>query len=77
MEPQLFTIVKEQQSYDRIYVIWILRIGSTGPWVVCYWNISEVKERIKNTLWEREQGKPVKQCNLTSQVNKTKQREKK
>ena len=44
MEQQLFTIVMEQQSYDRIYVIWITRIGSTGPRVVCYWNTSEVKE---------------------------------
>ena len=66
MEPQLFTIVKEQQSYDRIYVIWILRIGSTGPWVVCYWNISEVKEaKLKYTMKER-----TRKTSQTMQLNK-------
>ena len=34
MEQLLFTIVMVQQSYDRIYVIWITRIGSIGPRVV-------------------------------------------
>ena len=34
----------EQQSYDRIYVIWITKIGSIGPRVVSYWNRSEVKD---------------------------------
>ena len=32
--------------------------------------------KIKNTLWKREQGKPVKPCNLTNQV-KTKHKEEK
>ena len=77
IEQQLFTIVMEQQSYDRIYVVWITRIGSTGPQVVWYWNTSKVKGgKIKNTLWKREQGKPVKQCNLTSQVKNTNHKQK-
>ena len=71
-------IVIEQKSYDRIYVVWITRIGSTGPQVVWYWNTSKVKGgKIKNTLWKREQGKPVKQCNLTNQAKNTKQKEEK
>ena len=44
MEQQLFTIILEQQWYDIYYMIWITRIGSTRPRVVCYWNTSEVKE---------------------------------
>ena len=32
---------------------------------------------IKKTLWKEEQGKPVKQCNLTDQAKKTKQKEEK
>ena len=35
------------------------------------------RQKIKNTLWKKEQGKPVKQCNLTSQAKKTKQKEEK
>ena len=35
MEQLLFTTVMELQSYDRMYVIWITRIGSIGPRVVC------------------------------------------
>ena len=54
MEQQLFTVVMKQQSYDRIYVIWITRIGSTGPRVVCYWNTSEVKGRKVEIHYERE-----------------------
>ena len=54
MEPQLFTIVTEQQSYDKIYVIWIRRIGSTGPRIVCSWNTSEVKEGKLKIHYERE-----------------------
>ena len=77
MEEQLFTIVIEQQSYGRIYVIWIRRIGSTWPRVVCYWNTNKVKERKFKKHYEREQGKQAKQCNLTNQVKKTKQKEEK
>ena len=36
--------------------------------------------KIKNTLWKNkgtEQGKPVKQCNLTNQAKKTKRKEEK
>ena len=54
MEQQLFTIVVEQQSYDRIYVIWITRIGSTGLRVVCYWNTSKVKDGKLKIHCERE-----------------------
>ena len=53
MEQQLFTIVMEQQSYNRIYVIWITRKGSTGPRVVCHWNTSEVKDGKLKILCER------------------------
>ena len=35
------------------------------------------RQFINNTLWKREQGKPVKQCNLNSQEKKTKQKEEK
>ena len=35
------------------------------------------RQKIKNTIWKREQWKLVKQCNLTSQVRKTKQKEEK
>ena len=35
MEQLLFTVVVEQQSYNRIYVFWTSRIGSIGPRVVC------------------------------------------
>ena len=59
MEQQLFIIISEQQSYDRKYMIWITRIGSTQPRVGCYWNTSEVKQGKLNTLWKRKQGKPV------------------
>ena len=76
VEQQLFTIVMEQQSYDRIYMIWITRIGSTWPGVVCYWNTSEVKEGKLKIHCERENcGKPVKQCRLTSQGKNSKQKE--
>ena len=44
----------EQQSYDRIYVIWVTRIGRIGPRVVCYWNTSEVKEGILKVYSESE-----------------------
>ena len=44
----------EQQSYDRIYVIRIRRIGGTGPRVVCYWNTSEMKDRKLKIHCERE-----------------------
>ena len=44
----------EQQFYDRIYVIWITRIGSRGPRVVCYWNTSEVKDSKLTIHYERE-----------------------
>ena len=55
-EQQLFIIISEQQSYDRKYMIWITRIGSTQPRVVCYWNISEVKEgKLKYPMKERTQ----------------------
>ena len=64
----------EQQSYDRIYVILITRIGCIGPRVVCYWNTSEVRDRKLKIHYERE-GKSVKQCNLTNQVKKTNQKE--
>ena len=33
--------------------------------------------KTKNTLWKREQGKAVKQCNLTNQVKETKQKKEK
>ena len=35
------------------------------------------RRKIKNILWKREQEKPVKQCNLTSQVKKTNHKEEK
>ena len=54
MEQQLFTIVIEQQSYDRIYVILITRKGSIGPIVVCYWNTSEVKDGKLKIHYERD-----------------------
>ena len=44
----------EQQSYDRIYVIWITRIRSKGPRVVCFWNTSEVKDGKLKIYYERE-----------------------
>ena len=44
----------EQQSYDRIYVIWITRIGSIGPRVVCYLNTNEVKDGKLKIHYERE-----------------------
>ena len=66
-------MVMEQQSYDRMYVIWITKIGGTVPRIVCYWNTSEVKDGKLKLLNEREQGKPVKQCDSTNQVKKTKE----
>ena len=54
MRLQLFTIVMEQHSYDRIYMIWIARTGSIGPRLVCYWNISEVKDGKLKIHYERE-----------------------
>ena len=42
MEQQLFTIVLRQ--YHKKYMIWIKRIESIQSRVVCYWNLSEVKE---------------------------------
>ena len=54
MEQQVFTIVVEQQSHDRIYVIWIRRIGSAGLRVVCYWNTSGVKDEKLKIYYERE-----------------------
>ena len=51
---QLFTIKLEEQYYDRIYIIWITRIGITWPRVVCYWNTSEVKEWRLKIHYERE-----------------------
>ena len=44
----------KQQSYDRIYVIYIARIGSTVPRVVWYWNTSEVKDGKLKIHYERE-----------------------
>ena len=44
----------EQQSYDSIYVIWITRIGSIGPRVVCYWNTDEVKDGKLKIHYEKE-----------------------
>ena len=68
----------EQHSYDRIYMIWIARTGSIGPRLVCYWNISEVKDGKLKIHYEREnKGKPVKQCKLSSQGKKSKQKEEK
>ena len=54
MEQLLFTIVMEQQLYDRIYVIWITRIGSIRPSVVFQWNTSEVKDGRLTIHYERE-----------------------
>ena len=54
MEQRLFIIVTEQQSYDRIYMIWIARTGSIGPRLVCYWNIREVKDRKLKIHYEGE-----------------------
>ena len=46
-------------------MIWITRIGSTQPRVVCYWNISEVKEgKLKYTMKER-----TKKTSQTMQLN--------
>ena len=58
----------EQQSYDRLYVICITRIGSTGPRVVCYWNTSEVKGRKVEIHYERENKR--NQSNNTIQQTK-------
>ena len=44
----------EQQSYDRIYVIWITNLGSIGPRVVCSWHTSEVKDRKLKIHYEKE-----------------------
>ena len=63
---QLFRIVMEQQSYDRIYVIWITRIESTRPRVVCNWNTNEVKERKFKIHYEGEN----KETCQTVQFNK-------
>ena len=57
-------------------MIWLARIGSIGPKVVCKWDTSEVKDSKFTIPCERERKrKPVKQCKLTSQVKKTKQKE--
>ena len=59
-------------------MIWLARIGSIGPKVVCKWDTSEVKDSKFTIPCERERKrKPVKQCKLTSQVKKTKQKEEK
>ena len=64
MEQLLFTIVVEQQSHDRIYVMWITRIGSIGPRVVWEWNTSEVKDSELTIHCERKnKGKPAKHAN--------------
>ena len=56
MEQQLLTIILEQQSYGRIYMIGITRIGSTWPRVVCYWSTSEVKEgKLKYNMKENKE----------------------
>ena len=44
MEHQLFTVALEQQYYDKKNMIWITRIESTPSRVVCYLNMSVVKE---------------------------------
>ena len=76
MEQQLFIIVMEQQSYDRVYVIWITRIASTGPRIVCYWNTSGVEDR-KLKIHSKERRRETKQCSLTNQAKKSKQKEEK
>ena len=77
MEQHLFIIILEQQSYIRIYVIWITRIGSTQPRVVYYWKTSEVKERKLKIHYERE-NKENQSNNVIKQRNimkKTAQKE--
>ena len=68
---QLFTIKLEEQYYDRIYIIWITRIGITWPRVVCYWNTSEVKVGKLKIHYERE-NKGNQSNNGIKQTNKMK-----
>ena len=76
VKQQLFTIVIEQQSYDKIYVIWITRIGSTGPRVVCSWNESEVKDGKLKIHYKRE-NKENQSNNVIKQTQWRKLNEKK
>ena len=52
-------------------MIWVTRIGSTWPRVVCYWNTSEVKERKLKIHYERE-NKENQSNNAIKQAKKTK-----
>ena len=56
----------EQQQYDKKYMIWIKRVESKQARVVCYWNMSEVKqEKLKCTMKER-----TRKTSQTMQLNK-------
>ena len=62
MEQQLLTIVLEQQQYEKKFMNWVTRIESTLLRVVCYWNMSQVKEGKLKYNKERIRAL-VKQCN--------------
>ena len=66
MEQQLFTVILEQQLYNKKYMSWITRIESTQSRVVCYWNTREVKEgRLKYNMKER-----IRKASQTMQLDK-------
>ena len=61
----MFTIVMERQSYDRIYLIYVNNKNRKyRSYLVCYWNISEVKDGKLKIHYER-QSKGIQSNNAT------------
>ena len=68
----------EQQSYDKKYMIWITRIESTWPRVVCYWNMSEVKEgKLKYNMKENKENQSNNAIKQRNKMKKTRQKDEK
>ena len=78
MEQQLFTIIQEQQLCDKKYMIWIKRIDSKRPRVVCYWNtIDVIVEKFKwNVKGRTKKTIQTMQLNKENEENWTERREK-
>ena len=69
MEQQLFTIVLEQQKYEK-YIIRIAKRESPQSRVVCYCNMGDVKKgKLKYSMKER-----IRKTSQTMQLNRNKMR---
>ena len=58
-------------------MIWITRTESTRPRVVCYWNMSEVKEGKLEYETENKENQSNNAIKQTNKMKKTKKKEEK